>query len=137
MAIGALTEAAIAVVETAAQIEAATVAATGNTSEAAAAEDVLAEEAEGAAVAAAISVKAAGISPRQNMLRQVVRTVAAIAAIQTVARRTVAVAPTVVGWQYVVERSEQVVVGAGPNGLAVKRSTSNSHIPTSCASRPT
>src|SRR5207245_11461417 len=56
VAIGALTEAAIAV-ETAAQIEAATVAATGNTLEAAAAEDCLAEEAEGAAVAAAIPGK--------------------------------------------------------------------------------
>src|SRR5207302_9839503 len=72
-------------VETAAQIEVAT----GNTSEAAAAEDVLAEEAEDAAVAAAISVRAAGTSPRQSMLRQVVRTVVAIAAIQTVARRIV------------------------------------------------
>ena len=27
--------------------------------------------------------------------------------------------------------------GGGPNGLAVKRSTSSSHIPRSCASRPT
>src|SRR5882724_6851649 len=86
VAIRALTEAAIAV-ETAAQIGAVTVVATGNTSEAAAAEDVLAEEAEGAAVAAAISVKAAGISPRQNTLRQVVRTAVGTAGIQTVARR--------------------------------------------------
>jgi len=88
VAIGALTEAATAV-ETVAQIEAAIEAATGNTSEAAAAEDVLAEEAEDVPVAAAISVKAAGTCPRQSMLRQVVRTVVAIAAIQTVARRIV------------------------------------------------
>src|SRR2546428_7985788 len=84
--IGVLTEAAIAV-ETAAQTVAVTVAATGNTLEAAAAEDVLAAAAEDVAVAVAISAKAAGTSPRLSTRRQVVRTVVATAAIQTVARR--------------------------------------------------